>query len=47
MWVESPAHWDLGEIDRLLLPPGKGSYLLTDLITGKPLMSEVAQGKVV
>ena len=30
-----PTHWGLGEIDGLLLPPGKASNLLTDhLITG-------------
>ena len=30
-----PAHCDLGEIDGLLVPPGKASKLLTDhLITG-------------
>ena len=37
------AHWDLGEIDGLLVPPGK-AYLLTDqLITGSPLRSEPAK----
>ena len=30
-----PAHWGLGEIDGLLVPPGKASNLLTDqLIIG-------------
>ena len=30
-----PANWGLGETDVLLVPPGKGSKLLTDhLITG-------------
>ena len=30
-----PARWDLGEIDGLLVPPGKASKLLTDhLISG-------------
>ena len=30
-----PAHWGLGEIDGLLVPPDKASNLLTDhLITG-------------
>ena len=39
-----PAHWGLGEVDGLLVPPGKTSKLLTDhLITGQPLMSEPAQ----
>ena len=39
-----PAHWGLGEIDGLLVSPGKVSDLLKDhLITGKPLMSEPAQ----
>ena len=36
-WVGiwASAHWGLGEIDGLLLPPGKGSNLLIDdLITG-------------
>ena len=34
----APAHWGLGEIDGMLMPPGKASYLLTDhLISGKPL----------
>ena len=42
IWV--PAHWGLGEIDGLLVPPGKASNLLTDhLITGYMLMSEPAQ----
>ena len=41
-WV--PAHWGLGEIDGLLVPPGKASKLLSDhLITGKSLKSEPAQ----
>ena len=32
---DAPAHWGLGEIDGLLVPPGKASNLLTDhLITG-------------
>ena len=31
----APAHWGLGEIDGLLVPPGKASNLLTNhLITG-------------
>ena len=31
----APAHWGLGEIDGLLVPPGKASNLLTDhLIAG-------------
>ena len=31
-WVGiwAPANWGLGEIDGLLVPPGKASYLLTD-----------------
>ena len=42
----APAHWGLGEIDGLFVPPGKASKLLTDhLITGKPLKSEPAQKK--
>ena len=33
--IWAPAHWGLGEIDGLLVPPGKASNLLTDhLITG-------------
>ena len=33
--IWAPAHWCLGEIDGLLVPPGKASNLLTDhLITG-------------
>ena len=41
-----PAHWGLGEIDGLLVPPGKASKLLTDhLITVKRLKSEPAQEK--
>ena len=33
--IFAPAHWSLGEIDGLLVPPGKASKLLTnDLITG-------------
>ena len=44
MWAL--AHQGLGEIDRLLVPPGKVSKLLTDhLITGKPLKSDPAQEK--
>ena len=44
IWV--PAHWGLGEIDGLLVPPGKASNLLTEhLITVKPLKSEPAQEK--
>ena len=36
IWV--PAHWGLGEIDGLLVPPGKAFKLLTDnLITGLSL----------
>ena len=32
----SPTHWGIGEIDGLLVPPGKASNLLTDhLITKK------------
>ena len=32
--IWAPAHWGLGEIDGLLVPPGKASKLLTDhLIT--------------
>ena len=32
--VRAPVHWGLGEIDGLLVPPGKASNLLTDhLIT--------------
>ena len=39
-----PAHRSLGEIDGLLVPPGKASKLMTDnLITGYPLKSEPAQ----
>ena len=31
----APTHWGLGEIDGLLVPPGKACKLLTDhLITG-------------
>ena len=38
--------WGLGEIDGLLVPPGKASKLLTDhLITGKPLKTEPVQEK--
>ena len=34
-----PAHWEIGEIDGLLVSPGKASKLLTDhLITDKPLV---------
>ena len=34
-YSKGPAHWGLGEIDGLLVPPGKASNLLTDhLITG-------------
>ena len=44
--IWAPAYWGLGEIDGLLVPPGKASKLLADhLITGKPLKSEPAQGK--
>ena len=33
--IWAPAHWGLGEIDGLLVPPGKASKLLTDhLMTG-------------
>ena len=33
--MRAPVHWGLGEIDGLLMPPGKASNLLTDhLITG-------------
>ena len=46
MGIKDPALWGLGEIDGLLVPPGKSSNLLTDhLITGKPLMAEPAQEK--
>ena len=42
----APPIGGLGEIDGLLVPPGKASKLLTDhLITGKPLKSEPAQEK--
>ena len=42
----APAHWGLGEKDRLLAPPCKASKLLTDhLITCKPLKSEPDQEK--
>ena len=42
----APAHWGLGEIDGLLVPPGKASYLMTDhLITGYTLLSVPAQEK--
>ena len=35
MGIWAPAHWGLGKIDRLLVPQGKASNLLTDhLITG-------------
>ena len=35
MGIWAPAHWGLGEIDGLLVPPGKAFNLLTDhLITG-------------
>ena len=45
-WECATAHWGLGEIDGLLVPPGKASKLLTDhLITGKPFKSEPAQEK--
>ena len=41
-----PRPLEPGEIDGLLVPPGKASKLLTDhLITGKPLKSEPAQEK--
>ena len=41
-----PALRGLGEIDGLLVPPGKASNLLTDnLISGKPFKSEPAQEK--
>ena len=44
--VWAPAHWGLGEIDGLLVPPGKASNPLTiHLITGQLLMSEPAQEK--
>ena len=37
MGIWAPAHWGLGEIDGLLVPPDKASKLLTDrLITGDP-----------
>ena len=35
IYMSGPAHWSLGQIDGLLVPPGKASKLLTDhLITG-------------
>ena len=44
MGIWAPAHLGLGEIDGLLVPPGKASNLLADhLITGLPLVSEPAQ----
>ena len=44
IWV--PPIGGLGEIDGLLVPPGKASKLLTDhLNTGKPLKSEPTQEK--
>ena len=44
--VWAPAHWDLGEIDGLLVYPGKAAKLLTvHLITGLPPRSEPAQEK--
>ena len=44
--IWTPAHWDLGEIGGLLVPPGKASKLSTDhVITGNPLRSEPAQEK--
>ena len=44
--IFAPAHWSLGEIDGLLVPPGKASKLLTDhLITGLLLQFEPAQEK--
>ena len=34
-WKSDQGHWGLGEIDGLLVPPGKANTLLTDyLITG-------------
>ena len=44
MGIWAPAHWGLGEMDGLLVPPGKAAKLLTGhLITGQPLKSEPAQ----
>ena len=44
IWV--PAHWGRGEIDGLLVSPGKASKLLTDhLSTGQSFKSEPAQEK--
>ena len=44
MGIWALAHWGLGEIDGLLVSPGKASKLLTDyLITCEPLKSEPAQ----
>ena len=43
MGIRAAAHRLLGEIDGLLVSPGKASNHLTDhLITGEPLMSEPA-----
>ena len=44
--ITTTAHWGLGEIDGLLVPPGKASKLLTShLIIGKLLKFEPAQEK--
>ena len=46
MGIWTPAHWGLGEIDGLFVPPCKASKLLTDhLFIGLPLRSELAQEK--
>ena len=46
MGIWAPAHCGLGEIDGLLVSPGKASKVLTNhLITGRPLKSEPAQEK--
>ena len=34
--IWAPAHWSLGEIDGLLVPPGKTSNLLTDNRSSEP-----------
>ena len=46
-FYRAPVHWGLGEINGLLVPPGKASETTdrTRLITGKMLKSEPAQEK--
>ena len=44
--IRAPAHLGPGEIDGLLVPPGKACSLLTDYLnTGELLGSEFAQEK--